>query len=171
MFMIKPLIVKDGLPIISAAHHVSKQAGGFYIAYSAMDKKTRRPSVVATIYHDSSGNFLVQAEQNVLDTIPGGETLQAMIERDPSSWHAWKCDTVDNSGVTKEKDKIVVTDKIKLDVTKDKPIALDSETRVIGAVPTIPGSIATLDASAVENECKWIGDKAEKVEIKDVIHI
>lgn len=163
MYMIKSLAVKDGKPVVPGADHVSEQDNNFFIAYGR--PVNRRYTLHAVIYRDASGNFLVGADQEVLDTMPGGETLQALVSRDPTGWRSWKCDTATDSN------KLITTDKMAIDVNKTKPLAIDAETNIVGAIPTVPGSIANFVVEEVEKDCQWIGDKAEKVEIIDELRL
>ena len=148
-YKVVPLGEVAGKPIFPGARRVSDEGNGYFIAQGPF--VNRRGTTLAVIYKDPSGKYLVGAEKAILDTLPG-EALQAAVAANPTNWHTWKCDT-DKSGV------VLKTNKIKADVSKNKPITVDAENIVIGCAPTATHGLGKFDPTEIEKPAVWIGDK------------
>jgi hypothetical protein len=87
-YKILQLTTENGIPIVTGAVDVSKEAGGKYIAYGDFVRGTntkwkRGPEQVVAYLHEwKAGEFIVVAEQAVLDAIDPTDKGKTVSEMD-----------------------------------------------------------------------------------------
>ena len=159
IYQIKPLdITPTGVPIVPGATRVTAQSGGYFVAYRLV---SRRYVTVAVIYKDYvTGYFLVGAEPAVMVTMPGGQTLQELVELDTTAWGCWLCDTIDTSGPEPalRANHIILSNLIVPSMSTISPVVIGPQLVAIGGKPSAPYALADFDPQEIEAGTLWIGD-------------
>jgi len=160
VYMVKPFEVVDNKPVVPGAFRVSAIIYGYFVAYK---KVGRVISTLAIIYRDfATGKFLVGATQEVMDTFPGGETLDEIVSVDPAGWGTWNCDTIgplDEFGIPRLiNGAIVFTTGILSTISGLLPLVLSPTVVAIGGQPSAPYNLAEFSVEDLEATTTWIGD-------------
>lgn len=158
-YMIKSIEYVNGVPVFPGAHHVTPQIYGYYVAYKLVG---RRFSTLAVLYREPvTGQTLVGAEQAILDTIPGGETLNETVAVNPADWGCWKCDTVglDQYGEPQLLNGVITfTTEILLTTCQMEMAVLAPTLMAVGGAPSAPFSLGLFLVEDIDATSIWIGD-------------
>jgi len=160
VYMVKPFEVVNNKPVVPGAFRVSAVIAGYFVAYKKVGTVI---STLAIIYRDpATGKFLTGATQEVMDTFPGGETLDEIVSVDPAGWGTWNCDTIgplDEFGIPRLiSGATVFTTGILPNISSLVPVVLSPTIVAIGGQPSAPYDLAGFIVSDLEVTTTWIGD-------------